>query len=225
MTRAADQTKKSLLESATAVFAECGYEHASVREITSRAQANQAAVTYHFGGKEALYREVLRCALLVLQDAMSDEVECHSEEDRSAVLKRFLRRQLAPLLSRERLARPLRIFGWESVSPTPVYLEFFSQQTIPMVGRAEAIVRLYASSSASREEVAIATIWLMQQASAFIRHIEVLARPPMSLKIDRAYVDRLADQLGLMAEAGLASLSYDSRAFSHEAASKDLVHG
>ncbi|HVB90122.1 MAG TPA: CerR family C-terminal domain-containing protein [Beijerinckiaceae bacterium] len=206
MTRAADLTKKSLLESAAAAFAECGYARASIREITSRARANQAAVTYHFGGKEALYREVLRGALLVLQDAMSDEEALPSKEDRGEVLKRFMRRQLAPLLTRDRLAQPLRIFGWEAVSPSPVYLEFLSQQTIPTVRRAEAIVRLYASSGVSPEEIAIATIWLLQQSSAFIRHAEVLARPPMSLKIDRAYVDRLADQLGRMADAGLASL-------------------
>lgn len=207
MTRAAEQTKKSLLESATDVFAQCGFERASVREITGRARANQAAVTYHFGGKEALYREVLRCALLVIQDAMSDEEAPHPDEDRESALKRFVRRQLAPLLSRDRLARPLRIFGWEAVSPTQVYLDFLSQQTIPMVRRSEAIVRLYAPPTASSEEIAIATIWLMQQAMAFIRHAELLGRPPLSLKIDRAYVDRLADQLGRMASAGLAALA------------------
>ena len=49
-----------LLESATALFAQRGYDGTSVKAITSRAGANLGAVTYHFGGKENLYHEVLR---------------------------------------------------------------------------------------------------------------------------------------------------------------------
>lgn len=56
---AADTTKERLLEVAGQVFAEHGFEHATVREICRRARANVAAVNYHFGGKEELYIEVL----------------------------------------------------------------------------------------------------------------------------------------------------------------------
>lgn len=52
MSRASDLTRQSLLEEAIEVFAASGYEGASVRTITRRAGANQAAITYHFGGKE-----------------------------------------------------------------------------------------------------------------------------------------------------------------------------
>ena len=61
-TRQAEATRRALIEAATTVFAEQGYDAGSVRAITGRARANQAAITYHFGGKEGLYREVLRAA-------------------------------------------------------------------------------------------------------------------------------------------------------------------
>ncbi|MDR3617855.1 MAG: CerR family C-terminal domain-containing protein [Paludisphaera borealis] len=62
-----DPTKQRLLEAAGEEFAEKGFELARVRAICERAGANLAAVNYHFGDKEQLYREVLleahRCGL------------------------------------------------------------------------------------------------------------------------------------------------------------------
>ena len=54
------ETAKTLVAAATVVFAEQGYQHARVRDIVRRAGANVAAISYHFGGKEGLYLEVLR---------------------------------------------------------------------------------------------------------------------------------------------------------------------
>lgn len=48
-----------LLAAASSLFAERGYEGASVRAICRAADTNMNAVTYHFGGKSGLYNAVI----------------------------------------------------------------------------------------------------------------------------------------------------------------------
>ena len=55
-------TRQRVLESACEVFAEKGYQDAKVGDICAQADANIAAVNYHFGSKRKLYVEVLRYA-------------------------------------------------------------------------------------------------------------------------------------------------------------------
>ncbi len=62
MTERADDTRMRLLEAAGEVFAEKGFQAATVREICSLAEANVAAVNYYFGDKHRLYLEVMRYA-------------------------------------------------------------------------------------------------------------------------------------------------------------------
>lgn len=50
------ETRLRLLEAAGEVFAEKGFESATVREICQRADANVAAINYHFGSKLRLYQ-------------------------------------------------------------------------------------------------------------------------------------------------------------------------
>lgn len=55
-----DSVRQRLLQVARDLFAQHGYEGASVRDITSKAKANLGAITYHFGSKEALFHAVIR---------------------------------------------------------------------------------------------------------------------------------------------------------------------
>jgi AcrR family transcriptional regulator len=61
------ETRARLLAVASRRFAERGYDKVTVRDICRRARANVAAVNYHFGGKNGLYREVLRSAIQIMQ--------------------------------------------------------------------------------------------------------------------------------------------------------------
>lgn len=66
--RGADSTRQDILDAAIQVFAERGYEGASLRAITAKAGVDVSLVRYFFGGKEGLFDEaVVQQADLVAQ--------------------------------------------------------------------------------------------------------------------------------------------------------------
>lgn len=59
-------TRTDILDAALPIFARLGYRGATVRDICAAADVNIAAINYHFGGKQALYNEVLTHAYVGL---------------------------------------------------------------------------------------------------------------------------------------------------------------
>jgi AcrR family transcriptional regulator len=57
------ERREQILEAASAVLAQVGYEKITTRRIAQEADVNVATLHYHFGSKEALLTEVIRYAL------------------------------------------------------------------------------------------------------------------------------------------------------------------
>jgi AcrR family transcriptional regulator len=202
-------TRQALLEHATNVFAEKGFDSASVREITRRAETNQAAINYHFGSKGALYLDVLKLAVAALGDASLLDEDTVESVPRDEAVRLFIRQQVTPLLKHGQISRYLRIFAWETLAPTPIYRDFIASEKLPVMNIAERIVRRFLPDSASRAEMTVATIWLTQQVAPFVRHFEALSKPPLNLKLDRRFVEQLATDLTRMAVGGLTARQSD----------------
>ncbi|PLY02175.1 MAG: hypothetical protein C0623_04095 [Desulfuromonas sp.] len=91
-------TKDRILDAAEFLFARDGYHFESMRAITSKADANLAAVNYHFGSKDILLEEVLKRHLLPLNairqaklEAVRDEAERRGRTpDPEDVLRAFI---------------------------------------------------------------------------------------------------------------------------------------
>ena len=74
-------TEQRILEAAAQVFADVGYERATIREVCRRAAANVAAVNYHFESKERLYLETLRWAMRLCHGADQEEMLAFAARD------------------------------------------------------------------------------------------------------------------------------------------------
>jgi len=51
--------KDKLIEAATTLFSELGYDGTSVNDIAKRAGMNVSLISYHFGGKQGLLEAVM----------------------------------------------------------------------------------------------------------------------------------------------------------------------
>src|ERR1700730_10592486 len=131
VTRVSKATREKIIKAAAHAFARDGYEGASVRAIVAEADVNQAAINYHFGSKEGLYRAVLQAALRAL---MKDDEAPQDNLPREAALRRFVRRQLRPMTARDELSEYVRIFNWETLKPSPVFCKFRSRGVEPLFG-------------------------------------------------------------------------------------------
>lgn len=98
-------TKERILGAAETLFAQQGFAGTSLRQVTSRADVNLAAVNYHFGSKENLINEVFRRRMDEMSQARIRALEATkalaAPERLQAVLAAFVEPALALTLDRQ----------------------------------------------------------------------------------------------------------------------------
>ena len=203
MTRPSDVTRERIMKAAERLFAERGYDATSIRAIVAKARVNQAAINYHFDGKDGLYREVLRAAFRALTEQQLEHADEMKAMSREAALAEFIRRQLRPLLGRDEYSRHMRILNWETVRPTAVFRKLLSEEAAPFMGLAVELVRRF-QPEADQRTLTAAAVWLVGQCSVFLRNREQLADPPLGLALDEAAVEWLAQLVSRWASGGLS---------------------
>lgn len=185
------------------MFADRGYREGSVRLITRAAGANQAAITYHFGGKDGLYRAVLQAAVAAFEHQSLIHERNVAELNRIEALRLILRQFLSPLIEKGRLGRYVQIFGWEGMHPSPVYTAYFAEARPRIFEAVDVLVRRFLPRDATARQVALTAFWLVQQPIAFVRNADRLPCPPHFLNLGAADVDELVEFLLRLTLGGL----------------------
>lgn len=139
-----DDTRARLLQAAERLFAKGGEEATSLRAVTREAEANVAAVHYHFGGRDGLLREVLDRHVAPINsrrlELLDAAVEAAADPPLSSLVEAFVRPDLESLASlREaepQLARFIgRAYSQPSSAVAGAVLEQFAstaQRFIPL---------------------------------------------------------------------------------------------
>lgn len=135
-------TKSRILDAAESLFMQHGFEATSLRQLTTAAGVNLAAVNYHFGSKEELFQAVLTRRL----DPMNQErIDLLAQYEREAggkplACEKILSAMLIPALKLSRDPRRggkdfLRVLGRAYADPAPFIRNFLSAQYAEMISR------------------------------------------------------------------------------------------
>jgi AcrR family transcriptional regulator len=93
---AGERTRARLLEATRGLLAEHGEDAVRLRDITNAAQANVAAVNYHFGSKDALCREAVEQAIRRL---LEEQIERLRELPEDAPLEEIAAAWARPVIA------------------------------------------------------------------------------------------------------------------------------
>jgi AcrR family transcriptional regulator len=128
-----DFTKERILDAAEILFAQKGYQAVSVREITSAAECNLAAVNYHFGNKENLYLEVFRSRWIPramrLRESFRKYLASQEALSESVVVRALAQAFVDGPLSDDERLRHSQLMTREMTQPTKAF-EHVSEQVI-----------------------------------------------------------------------------------------------
>jgi AcrR family transcriptional regulator len=155
-------TEERLLAAAEKLFAERGFAATSVRDITAEAGTSVAAVNYHFGGKDSLYRELFLRRLRGMREQRLEAIRSVVAEaedggvplDPSRLLRVFADaflepvsdwergRNLVRLLTREFVDRnlPSEVFCEEMIRPVETAFVAALRRAIPGLAERDAVL-------------------------------------------------------------------------------------
>lgn len=130
-TERGERARTRLLAEASRIFAEKGYATASTREICLAAGLNVAAIHYHFGGKEGLYR----AALIGPIEALAAQLGGFDAPGLS--LEASLQRLLGGFVGTSDACDTghdvgARLFLREMIEPTPMFAAAVAQHILPV---------------------------------------------------------------------------------------------
>ena len=92
-------TKNKILNAAEQLFADKGFNGTSLREITSQAEVNLAAVNYHFGSKKELIKAVMSRYMNELSPKLESVLALLCESEQQPTLNEVFTAFVEPLLS------------------------------------------------------------------------------------------------------------------------------
>ncbi|MCC7375486.1 MAG: CerR family C-terminal domain-containing protein [Verrucomicrobiales bacterium] len=196
-------TREQLLATATEVFAECGFRNATIRDICQRAEANVAAVNYHFGGKEELYAEVLRRNFRGALQRFPAHGGVGPDAPPTQRLRGFIRSFVQRIFVTGPDSCHGRMLAREMIDPTPALDTLVATEIRSLAANLESIVRALLGPKAADWQVRVCLASVVSQI-VFYQHCRpVISRLFPDLQFDSGDLDALVDHITTFSLAGI----------------------
>lgn len=206
---ASAETRRRLLEAASIVFAEEGFYAATVREICRRAGANVAAINYHFGDKEQLYREVMRQGLREANKRypITRESLGAANTPPEQRLRNFIATLMRRIFDQDQAATYGKLMARELIEPTPAFEVLLEETVRPNATILHEIVSDLLGPQCSAAAVRHAASSVIGQC-LFYRHCRpMLTSVFPEQRFEPGDIERLADHIANFSLGGVRAMS------------------
>ena len=185
---ASERTRARLVEAAREVFAEHGFQGATVREICRRADANVAAVNYHFGSKHGLLSAALNFNRLKALQSATEESEASPEMR----LRMFIQDFMLMLLDENNASRQCQMMARELADPTPALDKIVIEAIAPLHEFMGRLVKEIAGKKMRDVDVRRSVYSILGQCLFYRNSHPVLQRMNPALHYDRKEIEAIA---------------------------------
>jgi len=188
-------TRQRILQVAAEVFADSGFEKATVREICMRASVNVAAINYHFGDKENLYIQVLKyCKALAFEKYPSD-LDTKKTDPPELKLKAFIRSFVFRILDNGPSSLFGRLVCREYVEPTNALDMLVEEAMRPTFGLLAEIVGELLGRKAPMLTIRMCCASVVSQCLFFLYARHALVRLFPEQKFGTTETESIADHI------------------------------
>jgi AcrR family transcriptional regulator len=200
------ETRQRLLDAAGEVFAERGFQKATVREICKRARANVAAINYHFHDKQGLYTAVLKYALRCAAEQYRLPDAPVTQENAETLLRAIVAARLRMVFDKGRLAWHGKLVSREMIEPTEALDALVKEEFQPRLKQLHACVREILGPRAGEEQVRLCVMSITSQWAFYHHSRPVIVRLYPQWKFNPKDIDSLAAHITQFSLAALKQL-------------------
>jgi AcrR family transcriptional regulator len=190
-------TRERLLKAADRLFFTRGYEAVSTRDLTEAAGVNVAAVNYHFGGKEKLYREALAKRLREIAqrklEVLDRVIDREGIPDLREIIRAYVSSFVGDILSSKKEERFVNIVSME-MSEDGVATDLLFKEFVSSVHRVmkDAIKR--ARPGLPEEKISLCIASITGQILHFIRARWIIKRM-MGCGYSKEFIDGIVEHI------------------------------
>jgi AcrR family transcriptional regulator len=204
-----NSTRESLLSAAVVIFARKGYHAATIAEICQSAKANIAAVNYHFGDKENLYKEAWRKAFCRSLEKFAPDGGVKSD----APIEDQLRGRILSLL--QRFSDPknyaFEMMQKEMANPTGLLHDVLRESLEPLRQDFSGIIRLLLGPRCGEKQASLCMMSVHSQCFDVTigdRHRKAFARgnAKSGLRHEKVSIEETAEHIAQFSLAGIREI-------------------
>jgi AcrR family transcriptional regulator len=205
-----ENTREKILNAAGEVFAEQGFEGATVRAITQRAGVNVAAINYHFRDKAELYARVVLDACSARR--VADMVIAEGIDDPAQRLRSIIYHWLQFMLDPERAEWKRRLMAHEMANPTTALDQLVENNIRPM--RDQCLIPTVSELTENRfsqKQLRAICASIMGQCHYYLQSRPVLDRLYPDFEIGKPEINELADHITRFSLAAITEMMRQER--------------